>query len=58
MTQMLKKPSPDTNFFKIEGHISLIEKDYKEVKLHNNKQSVEKILIENAVKTTMQILYD
>ena len=33
-------------------------KDYNEFKLQYNKQSVEEILIQRAVKTTNQILYD
>ena len=41
----------------MEGQISNIEKDYNEFKLQYNKESVEKILIHRAVKTTIQILY-
>ena len=40
------------------GHIAYIEKDYNEFKKQYNKQSVEEILIQRAVKTTIQILYD
>ena len=43
---------------KIDGHISLLEKDYNEFKLQNNKQSVEDIITQRAVKTTIQLLYD
>ena len=43
---------------KINGHLSLLEKDYNEFKLQYNKQSVEDILIQRAVKTTIQILHD
>ena len=43
---------------KIEGQISFSEKDYKEFKLQFNKQSIEEILIQRAVKTTIQIFYD
>ena len=42
----------------INGHLSKFEKDYNEFKLQYNKQSVEKILIQRAVKTTNQTLYD
>ena len=35
-----------------------IEKDYNEFKLQYNKQNVEDFLIQRAVKTTIQILYD
>ena len=45
-------------FLKINGHLSKIEKDYNEFKLQYSKQSVEEILIQRAVKTTIQILYD
>ena len=43
---------------KIDGHLSKLEKDYNEFKLQYNKQNVEEILIQRAVKTTIQILYD
>ena len=43
---------------KIDGHISKLEKNFNEFKLQYNKQSVEDILIQRAVKTTIQILYD
>ena len=43
---------------KIDGHISKLEKDYKEFILQYNKQNIEDILIQRAVKTTIQILYD
>ena len=43
---------------KLNGHLSKIEKDFNEFKLHYNKQSVEYILIQRAVKTTIQTLCD
>ena len=43
---------------KVNGHLPKLEKDYNEYKLHYNKQNVEDILIQRAVKTTIQILYD
>ena len=43
---------------KKDGHVSKLEKDFNEFKLQYNKQNVEDILIERAVKTTIQILYD
>ena len=43
---------------KIDGHLSKLEKDYNEFMLQYNKQNVEEILIQRAVKTTIQILYD
>ena len=42
---------------KIDGLLSKLEKDYNEFKLQYNKQSVEQISIQRAVKTTIQILY-
>ena len=38
--------------------MSLLENDYNEFKLQYNNQNVGEILIQRAVKTTMQILYD
>ena len=43
---------------KINGHLSKLEKDFNEFKLQYNKQNIEEILIQRAVKTTIQILYD
>ena len=48
----------DEELLKINGHISLLEKDYNEFKLQYNKQSLEENLIQRAVKTSIQILYD
>ena len=55
---VINKAYLDEKFLKIDGHLSKIEKDYNEFKLQYNKQSVEEILIQTAVKTTIQILYD
>ena len=38
--------------------MSFLGKDYNEFKLQYNKQSMEDILIQRAVKTTVQILSD
>ena len=48
----------DSKLLKIDGHLSKLEKDYNEFKLQYNKQNVEDILFQRAVKTTIQILYD
>ena len=48
----------DEKLLKINGHLSKLEKDYNDFKKQYNKQSVEEILIQRAVKTTIQILYD
>ena len=55
---VIKKAYLDEKIKKIDGHISYLEKDYNEFKLQYNKQNVEDILIQRAVKTTIQILYD
>ena len=44
--------------FKMNGHLSKAEKADNEIKLQYNKQSVEEVLVQKAVKTTIQILYD
>ena len=43
---------------KIDGHLSKLEKDFNEFKLQYNKQNVEEILVQRAIRTTIQILYD
>ena len=43
---------------KIDGHLSKLEKDFNEFKLQYNKQNVEDISIQRAMKTTIQILHD
>ena len=55
---VINKAYLDSKLLKMEGHLSKIEKDYNESKLQYNKQNVEDILIQRAVKTTIQILYD
>ena len=57
-TDVINKGYLDSNLLKIDGHSSKLEKDYNEFKLQYNKQNVEDILIQRAVKTTIQILYD
>ena len=55
---VINKAYLDEKLKKIDGHISYLEKDYNEFKIQYNKQSLEEILIQRAVKTTIQILYD
>ena len=55
---VMNKAYLDSKLIKIDGHLSKLEKDFKEFKLQYNKQNVEDILIQRAVKTTIQILYD
>ena len=55
---VINKAHLDSKMLKIDGHISKLEKDYNEFKLQYNKQNIEEILIQRAVKTTIQILSD
>ena len=57
-SDVINKGYLDSKMLKIDGHLSKLEKDFNEFKLQYNKQSVEDILIQRAVKTTIQILYD
>ena len=57
-SDVINKGYLDEKLIKIDGHLSKLEKDFNEFKLEHNKQSVEEILIQRAVKTTIQILYD
>ena len=55
---VINKGFLDDKLQRINGHLSKSEKDYNEFKLHYNKQSVEDILTQRAVKTRRQIIYD
>ena len=55
---VINKGYLDSKLFKINGHLSKLEKDYNEFKQQYNKQSVEEILVQRAIRTTIQILYD
>ena len=55
---VINKGYLDEKLLKINAHLSKLEKDFNEFKKQYNKQSVEEILIQRAVKTTIQILYD
>ena len=57
-SDVINKGHLDGKLLEINGHLSKLEKEYNEFKLQYNKQSVEEILIQRAVKTTIQILYD
>ena len=57
-SDVINKAYLDSKLLKIDGHLSKLEKDFNEFKLQYNKQNVEDILIQRAVKTTLQILYD
>ena len=55
---VINKSFLDEKLLKINGDLSKLEKDFNEFKKQYNKQAVEEILIQRAVKTTIQILYD
>ena len=57
-SDVMNKAYLDSKLLKIDGHFSKLEKDYNEFKLQYNKQSAEEILVQRAVRTTIQILYD
>ena len=57
-SDVINKAHLDEKLSKIQGQISYFEKDYNEFISQYNKQSVEEILVQRAVKTTFQILYD
>ena len=57
-SDVLNKAYLDESLSKTEGHLFFLVKDHNEFKLQYNKQCVEEILVQRAVKTTIQILYD
>ena len=57
-SDVINKAYLDEKLIKVNGHISKLEKNFNEFILQYNKQNVEDILIQRAVKTTIQILYD
>ena len=57
-TEVINKGYLDSKLLKTDGYLSKLEKDFNEFKLQYNKQNVEEILVQRAVKTTIQILYD
>ena len=54
---VINKSYLDEKLGKTDGQLSYIERDYIEFKLQYNKQPVEDVLIQRAVKTTIQVLY-
>ena len=55
---VINKVYLEEKLLKINGQISYLEKDCKEFELQYNKESVEKILVQGAVKRTVQTIYD
>ena len=54
----INKSYLDDKLLKPNGHSTKLEKDYDKDILQYNKQSVEDILIQRAVKTAIEVLYD
>ena len=57
-SDVINKRYLDEKLSKINGHLSKLEKEYNEFKLQYNKQSVEDILNQRAVRTIIPILYE
>ena len=57
-SDVINKGYLDEKLLKVNGHLSKLEKDYNEFKKQYNKQIIEEILVQRAVKTTIQNLYD
>ena len=57
-SDVINKGYLDSKLSKLDGHLSKLEKDYNEFILPYNKQTVEVILIQRTVKTTIQIFFD
>ena len=55
---VINKGYLDSKLLKINGQLTRLEKHYNEFKLQYDKQTVLDVLIQKAVKTTIQILYD
>ena len=55
---VINKGYLDSKLLKINSYLTRQEKDYNEFKLQYEKQAVLDVLIQRAVKTTIQILYD
>ena len=53
----INKPNLGSKISKLESQISYLGKYYNDFILQYNKQSIEEILVQRAVKTTIQI-YD
>ena len=55
-SDVINKGYLDSKLIVIDGHLSKLKKDFNDFKLQYNKQNIEEILIQRAVKTTIQIL--
>ena len=54
----INKDCLDENLSQIDGHLSFLGKSFNQYKILTNKQSIEEILIQRAVRPAIQILYD
>ena len=54
---VIKKVYSDEKLLETNALSSKLEKNYNEFKLQYNKQSVEEVLIQRAVKKTIQIIF-
>ena len=52
--EVINKSCLKVKLSKVNGHLSLLEKDYNELKFSYNKQWVEELLFQRAVKTTIR----
>ena len=57
-SDIINKAYLDKNIKNIDGHISLLERRNNEFKILGDKQSIEELLFQRAVKTTIHIFYD
>ena len=55
---VINKAYLDSKLMRIDGHLSKLGIDYIDFKSQYNKESVEDILFQRAVKTTIPIFYD
>ena len=55
---VINKTYLDEKCEKKDGRLSSLEKNENEFKLLGNKQPIEEVLLQRAVNTTIQILYD
>ena len=55
---VIKTAYLDDKLKKIDDLLSFLERDYDEIKIQYNKQPVEEVLVQRAVETRIQILYD
>ena len=53
-SDVINKGYLDSKLLKINGHLSKLEKDYNEFKQQYNKTKFEEILVQRAIRTTIQ----